>query len=53
MAEANACKNFRDSLKVPPSKLNKSSNTNANKNSNSAGHGQKGGNGRTRGGNTR
>lgn len=56
MANPDACKSFRDSLKVPPSKMNKSTNSNTKSNSNSnssGGHGQKGGQGRTRGGNTR
>ena len=52
MANPNACKNFRDSLKVTPSKSNAPKNTNANKNS-SGGPGQKGNVGRTKGGNTR
>lgn len=52
MANPNACKNFRDSLKVTPSKSNAPKNTNANKNS-SGGPGQKGNIGRTKGGNTR
>lgn len=55
MANPNACKSFRDSLKVTPSKSNapKKTNTNTNKNSNSGGPGQKGNVGRTKGGNTR
>ena len=52
MANPNACKNFRDSLKVTPSKSNAPKNTNSNKNS-SGGPGQKGNVGRTKGGNTR
>lgn len=52
MSNPNACKNFRDSLKVTPSKSNAPKNTNANKNS-SGGPGQKGNVGRTKGGNTR
>ena len=52
MANPSACKNFRDSLKVTPSKSNAPKNTNANKNS-SGGPGQKGNIGRTKGGNTR
>lgn len=52
MANPNACKKFRDSLKVTTSKNNVPKNTNANKNS-SGGPGQKGNVGRTKGGNTR
>lgn len=53
MANSDECKKFRDSLKVPLSKMNKTTNTNTNRNSNFADHGQKGGQGRTKGGNTR